>query len=461
MWPVFRRHYNKTMALAALGIGLCAALAVFGYWYFAAPHHLTIAVGPPDSPEARLLGAYAQALPETHKDVRVRIRTTQDLRESAALLERKRVEFAVIRPDVLLPGNARTVAILRTDAVIVLAPSADQLDDLGKLARKRLGVLSRDELDSFLLKTLLDHYSLSANEITLVPLAAADVEAAIGGRRIDALVFVAPAAGQETADLAGAATRAWNGRITVVPVAQAEALAMKNPLLSEETIPVGGVLGRPPLPAEESKTIGVSYRLVSRPDVDRTVVSRVAQYLFQLRTRIAQTDPAIHLMKAPDSDSSTSAALPNHLGANDYFHREQRTFMDDYGDWIWIALFAAGGLSSGLVWAGQLFRRNRREAVDKAIDRLLAIAAEARKTRSRKKLDKLSGEIDGLVAHAIRYSRRRMTSSRAMSSMILTIDTARGAVAERRRELLEAERFQDATLDPGHGAHAAAAESGE
>ena len=378
----FRRHYNRTMALAALGIGLCAGLAVFGYWHFAAPHHLTIAVGPPDSPETRVLGAYAQALPETHKDVRLRIRPTQDLRESASLLERKRVEFAVIRPDVLLPGNARTVAILRTDAVIVLAPSADEPDDLGKLARKRLGVLSRDEADASLLKTLLDHYNLPASEITLVPLAAAaDVEGAIAGRRIDALVFVAPAASQETADIARAAAKAWNGRVSVVPVAQAEALAAKNPLLSEETIPVGGVLGRPALPAEEIKTIGVSYRLMSRPDIDRNLVSRVAQYLFQLRARIAQVDPGIHLMKAPDTDASTTATLPNHLGANDYFQREQRTFMDDYGDWIWIALFAGGGLSSGLVWLGQLFRRNRREAVDKVIDRLLAIATEARKAR--------------------------------------------------------------------------------
>ena len=41
-----------------------------------------------------------------------------------------------------------------------------------------------------------------------------------------------------------------------------------------------------------------------------------------------------------------------------------------------------------------------------------------------------------------------------MSSMILAIDTARAAVAERRRELLETERYQDAPLDPGHSAAA-------
>ena len=47
-----------------------------------------------------------------------------------------------------------------------------------------------------------------------------------------------------------------------------------------------------------------------------------------------------------------------------------------------------------------------------------------------------------------------------MSSMILAIDTARAAIAERRRELLEAERFQDAPLDPAHCAPSAAAATG-
>jgi TRAP-type uncharacterized transport system substrate-binding protein len=466
LFRLLRRRFDKTLALAALGLALCGALAAFGYWYFAAPTRLTIAVGPPDSPEARLIGAYAQALAESHKDVRLRVRTVRNLQESAQALQQHAVDLAVIRPDVDLPANARTIAILREDAVIFLAPSADKPDDVGKLVKKRLGLINRDDADMPPLQTIFDHYNLAADDIALVPLAATEVETAIAGKRIDALAFVAPAASREAADIARTAARAWNGRVTVVPVAQAEALAAKNPLLSEETLAPGSILGRPQLPAEESKTIGVSYRLMSRPEVDRTVVSHATQHLFQLRTRIAQTAPGIQLMKAPDTDASTTAALPNHLGANDYFHREQRTFMDDYGDWIWIALFAGGGLSSGLVWAGQLVRRNRRELVDGVIDRLLAILGEARDAKSTDQLDKLAVEIDELVSHAVRHARRRSTNTRTMSAMILALDTARSAVADRRRELREAERYHDATLEPDHRAHAAvvtdaAADGGE
>jgi TRAP-type uncharacterized transport system substrate-binding protein len=456
VFRLLRRRFDRTVALAALGLALCGALAAFGYWYFSAPNQLTVAVGPPDSSEARLVGAFAQALVESRRDIRLRVRTTRDLHESAQALQQKAVDLAVIRPDVDLPANARAVAILRVDAVIFLASGADKPDDIAKLVKKRLGLVNRDEADMPPLKTILEHYNLAGDEITLLPLAATEVETAIAGKRIDALAFVAPVASREAADIARAAARAWNGRVTLIPIAHAQALAAKSPVLSDETLAPGTLLGRPQLPDEETKTIGVSYRLVSRPEVDRTVISRVAQHLFQLRTHIAGTAPGIHLMKAPDTDESTTAALPNHLGANDYFHREQRTFMDDYGDWIWIALFAGGGLSSGLVWAGQLFRRTRRELVDRVIDRLLAILAEARKAESTDQLEKLSAEIDTLVSQAIRHGRRRTTTTRAMSAMILALDTARSAVAERRRELYEAERFHDATLEPAHTVHSAA-----
>src|ERR671931_2492479 len=154
MWPLFRRHFDRTLALAALGLALCAGLAGFGYWYYVAPTQLRVAVGPPESPEARLIDAYAQALVETYKDTRLRVVTTEDLRRSAGALQQKRVDLAVVRPDVLLPGNARTIAILRADIVVILAPAGT--DAFGKLVKKRLGIITRDEADLSVLRTLLD-----------------------------------------------------------------------------------------------------------------------------------------------------------------------------------------------------------------------------------------------------------------------------------------------------------------
>ena len=100
---------------------------------------------------------------------------------------------------------------------------------------------------------------------------------------------------------------------------------------------------------------------MARSGLDRAPVSKVIQYLFQMRSRIAQAVPAVNLMKAPDNDTITSAALPNHPGTVDYLNREQETFMDRYGDWLWLLLFAGGGISSALAWVAEVLARKRRE----------------------------------------------------------------------------------------------------
>ena len=97
----------------------------------------------------------------------------------------------------------------------------------------------------------------------------------------------------------------------------------------------------------------------------------------------ARTAPAVNQMKAPESDTMTSAALPNHPGAVDYFTREQESFMDRYGDWLWLLLFAGGGISSALAWASEFLARKRRELVDELLDRLTSLIAEAREAKTR------------------------------------------------------------------------------
>jgi hypothetical protein len=152
-----------------------------------------------------------------------------------------------------------------------------------------------------------------------------------------------------------------------------------------------------------------------------------------MRGRIAKSEPAINLMKPPDDSSAMSAALPNHPGAVDYLTREQETFMDRYGDWVWLGLFFGGGVSSAAAWTFQLFARRRRELIDEVLDRLLSILNEARSAVDPGQLDELSCEIDALVIKAVRQAHLGATDTRTMSALILAIDAARAAIADQRR----------------------------
>ena len=70
------------------------------------------------------------------------------------------------------------------------------------------------------------------------------------------------------------------------------------------------------------------------------------------------------------------------------------------------------------------------------LDRLLCILSEARGAKTVAEIDDLALEIDGLVTHAVRHARKRTTGTKTMGALMLAIDSARAAIADRRRDIL-------------------------
>jgi NMT1-like family len=440
---LFRREWLLLIGAVAL------VLIGVAIYFLTGPTRLTVAVGPPDSAEARLIDAFAKSLQEQRASVRLRIIGAEDLKSSAEALQRSSVDLAVVRPDVLLPVNGLSMAILREEAAIIAAPQASKIEDVGGLDKKRLGLIARHEADRPFFETVLVHYDLKPPAVTIVPLQETDVGPALAAKKVDAIAFVATPTGSTAENLIRAVEKASGGKMTIVPIGQAETLSQRNPALTAMDIAEGALGGRPKQPEEEIKTVGVSYRLMARTDLSRITAAQTTQYLFQMRSRLALATPAAHQLKALDTDTATGAALPIHPGAIDYFAREQLTFMDRYGDFLWLALFSMGGISSAIAWIFQQFARKRRELIDVLLDRLLKILTEARKATQVGALDDLALELDRLVSLAVRYARNRTTNARAMSALILGIDSARAAIADRRRDILdEASGAAEKSVEP-------------
>ncbi len=201
-------------------------------------------------------------------------------------------------------------------------------------------------------------------------------------------------------------------------------------------IPTGGLLADPVAHSEETDGVAISWRLMARSGLDRVAISTLTERLFESRNLLARSSPVSLTMKAPDPDNATSAIFPNHRGALDYFNREQLTFMNRYGDWLWFALFAGAGVSSVFAWIGGLFTRRRREIIDEALARLCRIPADARNAGTPGRLAKLASEIDRLVAISIWRARKRTTSSCTICALMLAFDAARSGVRDRREEVM-------------------------
>jgi len=447
--PAFLLRREWLLVVLALGLAALAGAVV----YLSRPTTLTVAVGPRDGAEATLLQTYARALARGHEDVHLKVVPYDDVRDSAEALQRSEADLAVVRPDVLLPENGLTLAILHDEALLIVAPASAAIESFPELSRKRLGIVERHQADVPFVTNLLGFYDFTAEPIgeasadrvmgparvALVPLKPADVTSAVLEGRVDAVaVIAAPASKAAISTVRAVEAAATDKQITFVSVPDGEAIIQRMPELQSVTIPAGTFGGRPKRPEEDVKTVGASYRLMARGSISRFTVASVTQHLFEWRSKLAPQAPIAKLMKAPDFDSSvaaTSARLPNHPGAVDYFEREQQTLFERYEDYIYLLAFFGGTIGSGIAWLGQRLARERRERIDVVLDRLLDVLREVRAARTREDLDGLVLETDSLVADVVQHARARNIDTRTISALILAIDAVHAAVNDARRTL--------------------------
>lgn len=434
---LMRREVLLFASVVLLGLGGAAV------WYLLRPTTLTIAVAPRDGTEPGLIKAYADALDAGGEGIRLKIVSFDDVRESAAALQDGRVDLAVVRPDVLLPTNGLTLAILRDQAMILVSPDPAGIKSFAKLGGKRLGIGVQKDADYSLLKNLLSYHGLAletaptggppgATAVQLVPVDEAVLATAFKERRIDAfLSIIAPSAPKALALVGAVRSVARDGKVEFVAVEDDDAIIERFPKLQAVTIPGGLFAGRPKLPTDDVKTVGASYRLMARSTLSRPIAADITQQIFEKRTAAAQQTDAAEYVLAPAYDTTvaaTSARIPIHPGAIDYYEREQHGFVERYGDTLYLLGALAGGLVSVLAWVRQRLASLRRERIDDVMDRLLEITGQARSMSDPAEIEALTIEVDRLATDVVRYAREKEPDTRTMSAVTIAIDTARATI---------------------------------
>jgi hypothetical protein len=313
--------------------------------------------------------------------------------------------------------------------MIIASPEQAGITSFPKLAGKRLGIAAHRDADLWLLRNLLGYYGLTLEEaagpardstVLLVPVDQEAVAGAFREKRIDAFVsIIAPSAPKALALVSAVQGVARGGKVAFVAVEDDGAVIERFPRLQAVTVPGGLFGGRPKLPADDVKTVGASYRLMARASLSRVVAADVTQQLFEKRTAAAQATDAAEYVQAPAYDTTvaaTSARIPIHPGAIDYYERDQHGFIERYGDTLYLLGALAGGLVSVLAWIRQRLAGLRRE--------------QARALRDPAAIEALNAEVDALAMDVVRYAREREPDTRTMSAAAVAIDTARATIAD-------------------------------
>ncbi len=412
------------LGLVGFGIGAWQLLV--------APTVLTVAVGPANSDDARVVTAFAQALLREEAPVRLRVLHSEGYAANSAAMTADKVDFAVIRSDIDVPANASAIAILRRDVAVLMAPATAGITRMADLAGKRVGIIRVQPANRAILEFVLRHYEIDPSSVTMVPLAPGEAAEAFARGQIDAFLAIAPLEGQGLNNAVTSLARGGNAPV-FIPIREAAAIAQKRPALEATEILRGAFGGEPPRPVEGLATLAVTRRLVAANRLDETQVADITRYLFQMRTAIESEAPAARNLEAPDTERGN--IMRTHPGAIAYLEGEQTTFLERNSDYLYLAAMLVSLVGSVGVGLWSRAAQGRRHAAMAGLDRLLKLLSLARSEPNVAALDAIEREADTILADTLGELTEANISETGLAAYRMAFDQVGRAVGERRRVL--------------------------
>jgi TRAP-type uncharacterized transport system substrate-binding protein len=373
---------------------LVVGAGLFGYRWYSRPATLTIAVGSSDGEAARLVSALASRVAAVNAPIRLKLVETTNAVDAAGQFAAEKVDLAVVRGDVGDLSQAQAVVVLAHAVVLLVAPPGSSITDIAGLKRTSVGVIG-GEINRKIVSVLSDEYGLGRANVTFRDLQLADARRALDAKEVRAILAVVPLAERYLALLRGLFLQTPKSAPVLIPVDAAGAIAEKQRAYESFDVPKGTLRGSPPVPSEDLTTLRVSFYVVARKQLADEVAGSLADALMKARRDLLGELPILSQMTAPSTDSD--AFLPVHPGAAAFYNGTQQSFLDEWGNAIFLTPMILGGLVSVLAAAWKFLRATDATKDKQGLDSLYALAARIRTTEVEAELSDIEAEIDRIL----------------------------------------------------------------
>ena len=427
----------KTSPFLVLAAGLLLfAAAIGGYLLITRPTTLRIAVGPSGSDDLNLIQALAQNFSREKGPIRLTLIPTAGPVDSLNVLRAHKADLAVARGDEEMPDGTDSVAVLRKNVVVLWAiarkgskGSKNKLKGLDDLPGHRIAVVGRTQVNLTLLRVILKESGVDPDKVTVLQFNPDQIAAMAKDTTIDAFMTVAPLDSKITTD-ALAATARGRGEPAFLPIDVSEAIASRHPLYQSEEIPGSTFSSSPARPDDKIETVGVSHLILAPKTLSDSTVAAFTRQLFAAKPTLARELPSAAKIEKPDTDKD--AALPAHPGAAAYIDGNERTFMDNYSDYIWAAVLLFSVLGSGIAGLRHYVRRDERKLTILHREKLLAAISLVRQINSIEELDTMQREADEFLRETLECYDDGAIEQADLAAYSLVLDQFHNAVVDRR-----------------------------
>jgi hypothetical protein len=182
----------------------------------------------------------------------------------------------------------------------------------------------------------------------------------------------------------------------LIPIESAAAIAQAERAYESFDVPKGTLRGAPPVPEDDLTTLRTSLYLVAQKKLGTDLVSSLTQTILRVRRELLGEQPIFAQITAPSTDAD--AYLPLHPGAAAVYNGTQQSFMDEYGNWIYLTPMILGGAATVLAAAWKFLGLGEPATKQGPLDSLYALGRRIRKAGTEAELSDIEEEIDDILS---------------------------------------------------------------
>src|SRR6202049_3674431 len=357
-----------------LGIAVFAPGAgLLSYRYYTRPATLAVAVGSIAGEAAKAMSAIASELVSTNAPVRLKVIDSGTALGAANAFSAGKADLAVVRGDAGDLSQAQAVVVVSHVVVLVIVPPASTIDSIDKLKGRRVGVIGGDA-NAKIVDVLSKEFGLDRAKV-FKDIALPDARGAIQSKEVSALLVVIPLSERYLSLLRGFFQQGPKALPVLIPIDSAGAIAEAERAYESFDVPKGTLRGAPPVPDDDLTTLRTSLYLVAKKTLGTDLIGTLTKTIMSVRRELLGEQPIFAQIAAPSTDAD--AYLPLHPGAAAFYNGTQQSFMDEYGNWIYLTPMILGGVATVLAGAWKFLGIGQSES-EAPLDTLYALARRIR-----------------------------------------------------------------------------------
>jgi TRAP-type uncharacterized transport system substrate-binding protein len=374
-------------------IGLASGASLLAYRYYTRPVTLSVAVGSIDGEAAKAMSAIASRLASDNAPVRLKVIDSGTALEAAKAFSAGKADLAVVRGDAGDLSQAQAVVVVSHVVVLLIVPPGSTIDSIDKLKGRRVGVIS-GETNTKIVDVLSREFGLDRAKV-FKDIALPDARRAIQSKEVSALLVVIPLAGKYLSLVRDFFQQGPKALPVLLPIESAGAIAQAERAYESFDVPKGTLRGSPPVPDDDLTTLRTSLYLVAHKKLSADLITSLTLTIMKVRRELLAEEPIFAQITAPSTDQD--AWLPLHPGAAAVYNSTQQSFMDEYGNWIYLTPMALGGAATILAAAWKFLGLGQPATGQGPLDSLYALGRRIRKASTEAELSSIEEEIDDIL----------------------------------------------------------------